>query len=177
MQLLKQVGPQGLTIEALCQQLKVTKGSFYHHFEGYEDFKASLLSFYEQEGTLQIIEQVDDLQTPHVKLRKLIDMVIAISTTPLLNSEIAIRAWALQDGSVREVQMRVDQQRLEYLQSLCQEITGDATKANLMAQMLYAILVGSEQMQPALHSVALRALFDEYLRLYQLNEDNDEKYH
>jgi hypothetical protein len=37
-----------------------------------------------------------------------------------------------------------------------------------MARHLYAILVGSEQMQPALRGEDLQALFDEYLRLYDL---------
>ena len=172
--LLTQNGPQGLTIEALCQQLKVTKGSFYHHFAGYEDFEASLLNFYEQEGTLQIIDQLVDLPTPQAKLRKLLDIVVGISSSPLVYSEIAIRAWSLQHAPAREVQTRVDQRRLDYLQLLCQEITGDAHKAQVMARMVYTILVGSEQMQPTISGDALRALFDEFLRLYELNEDNNE---
>ncbi len=172
-QLLGQTGPQGLTIEALCQQLNVTKGSFYHHFAGYEDFEASLLNFYEQEGTLQIIDQLADIPTPQGKLRGLIDIIVATSTQFIAYPEIAIRAWALQDEKVREVQKRVDQRRLSYVQALCQEITGDVRQAQIMSQMLYAILIGSEQMQPPLHGAALRTLFDEYLRLYELNEEDN----
>ena len=166
--MLTHAGPQGLTIDALCQQLAVTKGSFYHHFAGYDDFKASLLTFYEQEGTLQIIDQLADIPTPQGKLKQLIEIIVATSTRFVVYPEIAIRAWGLHDRAVREVQMRVDSRRLAYVQSLCQEITGDARQAQLMSQMLYAILVGSEQMQPPLRGDDLRALFDEYLRVYRL---------
>jgi AcrR family transcriptional regulator len=167
-QLLVQAGPQGLTIDALCRQLEVTKGSFYHHFASYEDFEAGLLAFYEQEGTLQIIDQLADVPTPQGKLHRLLDIIVTVLSAGVLYPERAIRAWALQNDAVREVQMRIDNRRRSYVQSLCHEITGDERQAQIMAQMLYAILVGSEQMQPPLHGDALRTLFDEYLRLYEL---------
>jgi AcrR family transcriptional regulator len=167
--LLVEVGPQGLTIDALCRQLEVTKGSFYHHFAGYEDFQTSLLMFYEQEGTLQVIDQLDDIPTAQGKLHELLNIVVTSSTTEIPYPEIAIRAWALHDKTVREVQTRVDHQRLDYVQLLCREIVGDPYRAQIIAQTLYAILVGSEQMQPPLRGEALRALFDEYLKLCKLN--------
>jgi hypothetical protein len=115
-----------------------------------------------------------ELPTPQAKLRKLIDIIVALSTTAIIYPEVAIRAWALQDDAVRDVQMRVDQRRLSYVKGLCEEITGDVRKAQLMSQMLYAILVGSEQMQPPLNGDGLRAVFNEWLRLYRLKEDDDE---
>jgi hypothetical protein len=93
---------------------------------------------------------------------------VAISTTEIISSEVAIRAWALQDKAVREVQERVDQRRISYVQMLCEEITGDVQQAKIMSQMLYAILIGCEQMQPSLRGAGMRTLFDEYLRFYQL---------
>lgn len=167
--LLAEAGPQGLTIEALCQRLEVTKGSFYHHFAGYDEFKVSLLAFYEAEGTLNIIEQLAELPTPQTKLRGLMDIVVEASLTYRNYPEVAIRAWALQDEAVKAVQVRVDGRRLAYVQALCQEITGDPHRAQMMARHLYAILVGSEQMQPPLHGEELRALFDEYFRLYAID--------
>lgn len=167
-ELLAAAGAQGVTIEALCQQLQVTKGSFYHHFEGQEAFKENLLAFYEEEGTLDLIERLADVPTPLEKLRRLTEMVVAASTAFVAYPEVAIRAWALQDEAVRVVLMRVDGRRLDYVRSLCLEITNDQQHSLIMARHLYAILVGSEQMQPALRGEDLRALFDEYLRLYDL---------
>ena len=56
--LLAEGGPSAITIDALCQQLQVTKGSFYHHFKNYDDFKLSFLHYYEEAGTLNIIERL-----------------------------------------------------------------------------------------------------------------------
>ncbi len=167
-ELLATDGANGLTIEALCYHLGLTKGSFYHHFGGYEDFKASLLAFYEEEGTLDIISRLADAPTPEAKLHRLIEMVVAASTQFVTYPEVAIRAWALQDEAVRVVQMRVDGRRLAYVESLLLEITGEPATARRSAHLMYAILVGAEQMQPPVVGADLQALFDEYLRLLEM---------
>ena len=160
--LLAEVGPAGITIDALCQKLDVTKGSFYHHFQNYEDFKVSFLNFYEEEGTLDIIERLQDVPTATEKLRSLLDIIIE-ETSGTAVPEIQLRAWAIQDDLVREVQTRVDSQRIAYVEALLLEIFNDAAEARQKALTLYAILVGAEQMQPPVLNEGLRALFDEYL--------------
>lgn len=161
-------GPQGLTIDALCQQLKMTKGSFYHHFGSYDEFKQQFLAFYEQEGTLDIISQLADLPTAKEKLHQLLRIVVKFSNKLPENPEVAMRAWALQDTAVRQIQSRVDGRRRDYVQSLCEDITQDAVQAKTIAQLLYAVLVGSEQMQPPITGTNLQHLFNECLRLYDL---------
>lgn len=166
--ILRQSGPQGLTIDALCQSLAMTKGSFYHHFGSYDDFKAQFLSFYEQEGTLDIISQLADLPSPKEKLHRLLEIVVEFSTKLPDDPDVAMRAWALQDTAVAQTQARVDGRRRHYVQSLCQEITGDGEQAKIIAHLLYAVLVGSEQMQPPTVGEELQQLFHECLRLYDL---------
>ena len=72
----------------------------------------------------------------------------------------------MQDEEVKAVQMRVDGRRLAYVEDLCREITGSADRAKTMARLMYAILVGSEQIQPPLTGEDLRALFNEFLHLF-----------
>jgi AcrR family transcriptional regulator len=175
-ELLQAGGPQGLTIDALCRRLKVTKGSFYHHFDGYDDFKRKLLTFYEDTGTEQIIDRLDALPTALQKLHALLWELVRYSELTMLNVDVVIRAWALQDEAVQAVQTRVDGRRLAYVKKLCQEIIGDERQGERLAQMLYAILVGSEQMQPLIVGDTLRVLFDEALRFYgaaPLEEKNE----
>ncbi len=167
-QVLLAEGPQGLTIDAVCQQLQMTKGSFYHHFGSYDEFKQQFLAFYEQEGTLDIISQLANLPSPKQKLHQLLAVTVKYSTQLPNNPEVAMRAWALQDTAVRQVQERVDGRRRAYLHALCEEITGNAALAATAAQLFYAVLVGSEQMQPPIVGENLRHLFDECLRLYDL---------
>ncbi|MCP4418946.1 MAG: TetR/AcrR family transcriptional regulator [Chloroflexi bacterium] len=168
-QILLASGAQGLTIDALCQQLGVTKGSFYHHFGSYDGFKQQFLTFYEQEGTLDIISQLADLPTAKEKLQGLLAIVVDFSDKQTGEPDVAMRAWALQDTAVRQTQMRVDGRRRAYVQSLCEEITGDTAQAKTIAQLLYAVLVGCEQMQPPIVGEELQQLFYECSRLYHLD--------
>ena len=166
--ILRREGPQGLTIDALCQSLGMTKGSFYHHFGSYEGFKTQFLAFYEQEGTLDIISQLADLPTAREKLHQLLAIIVDFSTKFPEDPDVAMRAWALQDTAVAQTQARVDGRRQTYVQSLCAEITGDSALAATIARLLYTVLVGSEQMQPPIVGADLQHLFDECLRLYNL---------
>lgn len=166
-QILAEIGPVGLTIDALCQRAGVTKGSFYHHFGGIAAYKQALLVFYEEEGTLDIIAQLADIPTPQAKLHQLIEIVVQTSTLPANQAEMVLRAWAVQDTAVREVQQRIDSRRLTYVQNLLLEMGHDETTAETLALLMYAILVGGEQMHPAVVGEQLRGLFAVYLQIVE----------
>lgn len=164
-QLLAETGFTGLTIEALTQRLDVTKGSFYHHFGSYQGFKTRFLQFYKEEGTLAVIEMVEEAGTPQEKLCRLFEIVVSFSELSA-RPEVALRAWALQDDEVCQVQQRVDERRIGYVQALLNQVLGDEIQALTAARLLYATLVGAEQMQPPVTGVDLQKLFDEILRFY-----------
>lgn len=169
--LLVEGGPGALTIEALCQRLRVTKGSFYHHFKGYEGFKGELLAYFEQVGTLRIIEQVEaGARGPLEKLHRLLALVVAYSEQQQRDPEVAFRAWALQDEQVGAVQARIDQRRLDYVTTLLEQSGLAHEAAQQRALFLYALLVGSEQLHPPVRGERLRALFDAYLDMLQPKE-------
>lgn len=157
---------KGLTIDALTSQLGVTKGSFYHHFGSYHQFKSGLLTFFEKEGTLNIITHTEQGETPQEKLRRLMDIIVVVVARYPAKIEVVLRAWALQDSEVYNFIERVDRQRIEYIQALCAEIVSNHEQGLLMAEMMYTILVGSEHTIPALSPNRLRPLFDEFLRIY-----------
>ena len=158
-QLISEQGAKKLTINALCKKVEVTKGSFYHHFSGIDDFIDGYLIFFEQEGTLQIIETVEQENDPKAKLRKLIEL----STQHPPHLERGTRAWAQQDQRVREVFERVDQQRIAYLIRLWRPLVGDEPAARVQAQTMYSILIGGEHLIPPLSREQHREVFDRYL--------------
>lgn len=157
-------GAKKLTIDALCQDLGMTKGSFYHHFKGMDDFVEAFLVFFEQEGTLQIIETVEQEPTPQAKLRKLIEL----STAYPPELERGTRAWAHQDARVRAVFERVDQQRIDYVTQLWRPLVADEAVARVRAQMMYAILIGGEHILPPYNRDESRAVFAAYLEAFGL---------
>ena len=166
--ILMEMGSSRLTIDALTTQLGVTKGSFYHHFGNYHQFKLDLLTFFEEEGTLNIITQTEQVDSPQEKLRRLMEIIVAETARYPARMEVALRAWALQDNEVRSLMEKVDAQRLSYVQTLCYDMTGDESQSRLMAELMYTVLVGSEHTMPPLVQTRLRPLFDEFLRLYEI---------
>jgi AcrR family transcriptional regulator len=62
-------GAPGLTIDSLTSALGVTKGSFYHHFKGFGEYKTALLEFCTATSTLELIEQTERQTSPAAKMR------------------------------------------------------------------------------------------------------------
>jgi AcrR family transcriptional regulator len=164
--LLEEVGAEALTIERLTNRLSVTKGSFYHHFRNYQDFKEQLLAFYEEERTLQIIQLAERETSPPAKLERVLQATLRPSQL-----EVAMRAWALQDGLVQDHQRRIDQRRLTYLEELIFVHIGDHCHAMRMAQVFYSIYVGSQHLVPPIQGANLAHLYQEALPLLKLAAD------
>lgn len=164
MEIITAEGRDGLKLEALCSRMGVTRGSFYHHFRDLADYRSQLLEFYRREGTLQIIEVVDQEPTPRRRLERLLALIVELSSAEW-NAEPAIRAWALRDPEVRDVQKAIDARRVEYVEELLARMGAEPARARLLSEFLYALLVGCEQMHPPVHGGRLRAVFDEFLRL------------
>lgn len=164
-EILIDVGSVGLTVEALTKQLKVTKGSFYHHFRGIDDYIGRFLTYYEEEGTLQIIAIVDLEPDAAAKLKRLIQ--VSTSYPPQLG--VAMRAWAWQDERVGAVKARIDQRRIAYVRDLWAEIVGDTPLAQQLATMSYALLVGGEHILPPVAHEQLYNLFKELFHHYNVH--------
>ncbi len=152
--LLEEAGAEALTIESLTSRLGVTKGSFYHHFANYQDFQERLLVFWEEEGTLRIIQWAEQEASPPEKLARVMQASLHPSRL-----DVALRAWALQDEKVRVHQQRIDQQRLAYFEALAYAHTADRLYAQQLARVLYSIYVGSQHIIPPIEGEDLRALY------------------
>ncbi|TDC14572.1 TetR/AcrR family transcriptional regulator [Kribbella albertanoniae] len=156
--ILTEDGAPALTIERLVGMLGLTKGSFYHHFGGMPGYKTALLDLYEQEFTSRFVEAVDDAQaTPRARLDALMKLVVN-DRRP--DPEVAVRAWAMQDAEVEQVQRRIDNTRMKYLRAQWLEHSGDATEAKYMSQLLYLSLIGAFHVVPPVKGRALRQLFE-----------------
>ncbi len=85
--------------------------------------------------------------------------------------EVAMRAWALQDGLVRDHQQRIDQRRLTYLEELMYARIGDHSHAARMARLFYSVYVGSQHILPPVQGADLAHLYQEALPLLNVASD------
>jgi AcrR family transcriptional regulator len=142
LQVLTERGVSALRIEYLCEQLQVSKGSFYHHFQHMEHYIVRLMECWQQECTTRIIEQTEQSSSLAQKTETLNELVLEKDQ----KLEVVIRAWAVNDIRIQQFVSKVDQQRLVYLQQLYQEKGIGKTQALDYARLEYAALVGMQQL-------------------------------
>lgn len=152
---LAEQGVDALTIEAMCKLMKVTKGSFYHHFKNREAFLEAILIFWEDKYTQQFITFSQEGLTPQERLERLHQLVLESYGS----YEVNIRAWAQVDPLARNYQERVDQQRLNFLYEIQQGLYENDETARTMAHLQYTTLIGSAQMMPALTQSDLETMY------------------
>jgi len=162
LKLLVEEGADYLTIDTLTSRLGVTKGSFYHHFRNYQDFKEQLLASFEEESTGRIILFLEQETRPEKKLAGL--MEITTSHPPVI--EVAMRAWALQDHEVYRCQERIDQHRIAYMTNVLVELTGEEQQAVTLSRLLYAVYVGSQHILPPIQGPDLMRLYQQIQCFY-----------
>jgi AcrR family transcriptional regulator len=141
-----------LNVGALCRDLGVTSGSFYHHFGGWPGFVAQLLEHWENRQVRILRER---------NFAALMDLTLGLPH----EAEAAIRAWARNDETVRAAQKRVDDARLRTVGKAVQGIVGDRALARTLTALGMAVLVGHQQLAAAGEHGELTALLAEYTRL------------
>ena len=142
LRILETKGPAILSIDTLALRTGKTKGSFYHHFYGREDYIARLLEHYEKTATIEVIQLSSDAVTPRERLAALTTLTFQLSS----RLELAIRAWALNDPLVRRFQDRMDRRRLSYLEELhtAGGMAPDAVRTRSYRD--YALFLGLQQL-------------------------------
>lgn len=162
---LSELGVSSLRIDRLAERLKLSKGSFYHHFAGISGYRLDLLSHYEGKYTDRYIDEIEAQPglSPRAKYDQLQRAVLS-EDGGRPDLDLAIRAWAAQDDDARLMQARVDARRIEYLTTLWEEITGDHEDAVDMGRLIYLLLIGAQQIVPSLSSDELSRVYDVALR-------------
>ena len=125
-------GDGGLTVDALCERLERTKGSFYHHFDGRPGYVEDLLAEWELQATDRIIASGSSDAPVKERLREVNRQASELKNARL---ERAIRGWAAREPQARRVQDRVDRKRLDFLIELCAERMQDQEAAELLARI------------------------------------------
>lgn len=110
-----------LTINDLCYQLGVTKGSFYAHFADWADFIRRLTAYWAADTTQIVIDRLDQMSDQPAEAR-LLALMRMIENTRLIRHDVAMRAWALYEPLVAQGVRNVDERRFNYVRAIFEEM-------------------------------------------------------
>lgn len=108
-------GIGGVNVERLAIRLGVTRGSFYHHFSDRESLLKAMLDHWAEHWTYEVRERIAALVLDPATT--LLALSRAIREYGAANYDAPFRAWALHDPVARKVVRKVDQARLQFIQS------------------------------------------------------------
>ncbi len=140
---LGKLGPQALRIDTLCKTLGVTKGSFYHHFPHLKAYVDALLDHWVAHHTARLIDAVAGIEDPLARVERLGQMAYDAD----MGVEVAIRAWGRSEPRAAQAVQRADHWRLTYLVEQGKAMGLSEERAELIAKMGYAQLIGVQHLR------------------------------
>jgi len=152
-----------LRILYLCERLKVTRGSFYHHFTSIENYVEALVRQWELESTRQFIEAADREGSAQGRMDVLNKLVLEKDQS----IEAAIRSWSFYQPIVKQYLARVDKTRIAYLTDIMEGMGYTRKEASIMAEMEYALLIGVQHMYPGKFGKRVRSIYRKYSQLVE----------
>jgi len=137
---LRLYGIKGLNIEALAENIGVTKGSFYWHFKGRKEFYAGMIHYWEYDFNTLMIERIESLSgSADERLKSLMELVL---NEELGKYDADIRAWAVFDDLAEQAVARVDKQRMGFVRSLFEEMGFSKKEADVRSRIFYLHFIG-----------------------------------
>ena len=161
---LSKEGYHAIRIDWLCSKFRITKGSFYHHFESLEDYERQLLKFWEKR-TLQGLEDVISVsQSAESKLNSMIEWVFSFSGT----LELSLRAWALHNKQVKKLLVTMETKRINMVTQMYAEIGLPKKEARELAELGHATWVGIQtcNIEGVINPSRCRQLINEMVRRF-----------
>jgi AcrR family transcriptional regulator len=161
-------GAVALTLDTLTRKLKVTKGSFYHHFRNVEDYKNALLESWEQQYTTRVIAISETTGDPD----QIFDRFLEVLASEIPNIEISLRSWAFQDEQARRYVHRVDEARVAQARVWFERMGHTSTNAEWLARMLYSLLIGCYSVFPPVEGEILQKTISQFLQISDAYKEN-----
>lgn len=160
LRLLAEGSHDSLTIAALCDELGVSKGSFYHHFGGWPGFVTALLETWERESTLEVKDSTERIDAVGTKYRLLATLVDTIPH----DAEAALRVWAHTDPLVKAAVDRVDSGR-EAMVTDFFALTIPKRDAAMLAELYLSALVGNQLAHRPVDTRRMRKLLSQMTKM------------
>ena len=134
-------GIDAVRITRLADDLGVTRGSFYWHFDNREDLIEALVDFWKSKNTPALTASFDRAETLEDGILGFFENCIdAAQFDPRL--DLAIREWARRSEQVRELLDREDRARIDSLRRFFIRFDYPMPEALIRARVLYFSQIG-----------------------------------
>jgi AcrR family transcriptional regulator len=133
-------GPDAVRIEPLAQALGVTRGGFYWHFSDRNALLEEMLDTWERATTEEVAERLErEGGDAGARLRRL----LALTSSSVLKTDLAVRDWARRDPAVAERLRRVDNRRMDDLRALFGAFCTDPGEVEARSMLFFSLLIGN----------------------------------
>lgn len=171
-------GIDAVRITRLADDLGVTRGSFYWHFENREDLIEALVSYWKDKNTAAIIQSVTTATSLADGIFRFFETCIdAASFDPRL--DLAIREWSRRSAPIRELVDREDAARIEALRLFYSSYDYPMPQALIRARVLYYSQIGFyalEIEEPLITRLGYTESYFECFTGHQLDSRQAEKF-
>jgi AcrR family transcriptional regulator len=138
LKVLRERGHGSVKAQPLAKALNVTRGSFYHHFDGLEHFHVAVIAHWSKLSSRQIIQTARETANPEQALEDLLQKTFRSGEA----LERAVRAWSTVQPHVAESVAKVDEERIEVAEALLLRCGVPNSDAKLRARLLYWAAIG-----------------------------------
>lgn len=111
--LLRRGGLKALKLRPLAEELRVSTGSFYHHFKDFDDYQGQLARYFAEDQVTDLIDALERATSDPIARIRLLGQTVRRRGASRL--AIAMRAWAESDTRARAAVERHDELMLDFL--------------------------------------------------------------
>ncbi|WP_245708546.1 TetR/AcrR family transcriptional regulator [Sphingomonas palmae] len=155
--LLRRGGLRALKLRPLAEELRVSTGSFYHHFRDFDDYQGKLAHYFAEDQVSDLIGALERATPDPIARIRLLGQTVRRRGSSRL--AIAMRAWAESDPRARAAVERHDTLMLDFL-SRCLTAAG-FTRAEAEIRAYGLITLGLSKVHAPHLNIA--TLFDDLL--------------
>lgn len=153
-------GIEGVRIDRLCRDLGVTKGSFYHHFEGRDGLLEALAAYWADIAPQEAVAVVDSFQGDPMK--QLVEVARLVADRDIGRRDHAMRAWAAADPRATRSVQRADRKILGVLEKIMDGLGVPEDEIHPLTRVLFFTSLGAHD-APTLFDGRSRDSLSKYL--------------
>ncbi|MEM7562006.1 MAG: TetR/AcrR family transcriptional regulator [Pseudomonadota bacterium] len=134
-------GIDAVRITRLAEDLQVTRGSFYWHFENRQELIAALVDYWKRKNTPAITQAIEKVESLEQGILQFFEICVHPSLfDPRL--DLALREWARRSDDIRLEVDREDNLRIKSIQTFFARFDYPLPEALIRARVLYFSTIG-----------------------------------